>query len=69
MFSELVCLDTGADKDDALERYRDSGLYWIEDKVQNANLGATLGLNSILIEHSHNKDSEILEELDKTDKE
>jgi FMN phosphatase YigB (HAD superfamily) len=61
VFSELVCLDTGADKDDALERYRDSGLYWIEDKVQNANLGATLGLNSILIEHSHNKDSEILD--------
>jgi hypothetical protein len=61
VFSELVCLDTGADKDDALERYRDSGLYWIEDKVQNANLGATLGLNSILIEHSHNKDSETLD--------
>jgi hypothetical protein len=59
VFTEIVCLDTGADKDDALEKYRDSGLYWIEDKTTNANLGATLGLKSILIDHVHNKDSKI----------
>ena len=56
VFTEIVCLDTGADKDEALEKYKDSGLYWIEDKTQNANLGQTLGLNSILIDHSHNKE-------------
>ena len=54
--SELVCLDTGADKDDALEQYRDSGLYWLEDKTSNAKLGADLGLNSVLITHAHNAD-------------
>ena len=56
VFTEIVCLDTGADKDEALEKYKDSGLYWIEDKTQNANLGQTLGLKSILIDHSHNKE-------------
>ena len=59
VFTELVCLDTGADKDEALEKYRDSGLYWIEDKTQNANLGQTLGLKSILIDHVHNKEDEV----------
>lgn len=55
-FDRVVCLDTGADKDDALEEYRDSGCYWIEDKVENAELGLSLGLNSILMAHGHNAD-------------
>jgi hypothetical protein len=55
-FVDLVCLDTGADKDRALEPYRDSGLWWIEDKSENAVLGADLGLRSILIDHSYNRD-------------
>jgi len=55
VFEEVICLDTGADKDDALEPYKDSGLYWIEDKTANANLGAKLGLKSLLINHTHNE--------------
>ena len=50
----VICLDTGADKDEALEPYRDSGLWWIEDKPQNADVGHKLGLKSILVEHGHN---------------
>jgi len=53
---DVICLDTGADKDEALEPYRDSGLLWIEDKYQNAEVGAKLGLNSIIVEHGHNMD-------------
>jgi hypothetical protein len=53
-FTKLVCLPTGSDKDDALEPYRDSGLYWIEDKVENAECGRALGLNSLIMEHGHN---------------
>ena len=34
-FSGYTFLDTGADKDDALDKYRDSGIAWIEDKVEN----------------------------------
>lgn len=50
----VVCLDTGADKDQALEPYRDSGMYWLEDKLENADAGHKLGLNSLLVEHGHN---------------
>jgi len=55
-FDDLICLETGGDKDAALEPYRDSGLWWIEDKWENAVLGADLGLRSILIDHPHNRD-------------
>lgn len=55
-WENLICLDTGADKDDALEPYKDSGMYWIEDKWENAVLGANLGLKTILIDHPHNSD-------------
>jgi hypothetical protein len=50
----VVCLDTGADKDEALAPYKDSGLFWLEDKPSNADCGHNLGLRSILIEHGHN---------------
>jgi len=51
---EVICLATGANKDEVLEKYRDSGLFWIEDKVENAIVGKELGLESILVEHEHN---------------
>ena len=57
-FEKFVFLDTGADKDEALEKYKDSGLYWIEDKPANADLGHTLGLKSILVHHDHNEHHE-----------
>jgi beta-phosphoglucomutase-like phosphatase (HAD superfamily) len=50
----VICLDTGADKDQALEPYKDSGMFWIEDKPENADVGHALGLRSILVEHGHN---------------
>lgn len=53
-FPKIICLDTGAPKDAALYQYRDTGCYWCEDKVENAELGASLGLNSLLMEHGHN---------------
>jgi len=54
-FEKFVFLDTGADKDEALEPYSYSGLPWIEDKLENAQLGLDIyGLDSILVEHGHN---------------
>ena len=50
----VICLDTGADKQEALEQYRDSGLLWVEDKIENARLGLEMGLESILMEHRFN---------------
>ena len=54
VFEKVTCIGTGADKDEALEPYRGSGLLWVEDKIENAELGNRLGLNSVLIEHGHN---------------
>jgi FMN phosphatase YigB (HAD superfamily) len=53
-FERIVCLETGADKNYALEPYRDSGCWWFEDKPENADLGHDLGLRSVLMEHGHN---------------
>lgn len=53
-FEKIICLDTGADKDEALLPYKDTGCFWVEDKEENAVLGSTLGLNAILVAHGHN---------------
>ena len=53
-FERIVCLDTGADKHEALEEYEGTGLVWIEDKPENAECGYRYGLNPLLIEHGHN---------------
>lgn len=58
VFDFVQCLDTGADKDEALAPWKDSGLFWLEDKPENAALGAELGLQSIIIKHHHNSDFE-----------
>jgi len=54
VFERYVFLDTGADKDEALEPYKNSECIWVEDKPENADLGASLGLDAILMAHSHN---------------
>jgi len=55
-FERYVYLDTGADKDEALAPYKDSGCVWVEDKPENVDLGIELGLDGYLIKHEHNKD-------------
>ena len=58
-FPVLECLDTGADKEEALEKYRDTGYYWIEDKFSNAVAGQAVGMHPILIEHGWNMQEDI----------
>ena len=53
---KVICLGTGDDKDEALAPYKDSGMFWLEDKVENAIVGRDLGLKAILMEHHHNMD-------------
>lgn len=55
-FEKFIFLDTGADKDEALAPYRDSGYYWVEDKIVNAEVGHAMGLKSLLLEHGHSID-------------
>lgn len=54
VFEEIICLETGADKDEALLPYKNSECYWVEDKIKNAEVGFNLGLKSIIVEHGHN---------------
>ena len=53
-FERVTCLETGADKNYALEEYANSGCWWVEDKPENAEVGLDMGLRSILMEHGHN---------------
>lgn len=53
-FKELICLGTGADKDKILQRFEGSNLWWIEDKVENAQAGANVGLRPLVMEHGYN---------------
>lgn len=54
-FERLTCLDTGADKKEALLEYEGSGCFFVEDNVNNAEIGAELGLNPIVIAHGYNE--------------
>lgn len=54
VFEKYIYLDTGAEKDEVLKIYKDTECFWIEDKVENVDLGINLGLNSILMEHDYN---------------
>lgn len=53
-FEKYTYLDCGADKDEALEEYKDTGCYWVEDKPANCEAGKKVGLNSIIMSHTHN---------------
>ena len=57
---EIICLGCGADKNFALEPYRDSNMLWIEDKEENAELGWELGLDAILVLHEHNRENDVV---------
>jgi len=54
-FEKYVYLDTGADKNEVLEVYKDTDCWWIEDKPENAYVGKELGLNPLLMAHGFNE--------------
>jgi len=56
VFDKFVYLDCGADKDEALAKYENTGCWWIEDKPDNARVGKYFGLNPLLMSHEHNAD-------------
>ena len=54
VFEQIVCLDTGADKHEALSKIPE-GTFWIEDKPANAELGHDMGLVALLLDLPHNQ--------------
>lgn len=53
---ELDCVDHNYEKQEHLEKYRDSGLFWIEDHYENYDFGVKMGLKSILMDQPWNKE-------------
>lgn len=54
-FEDYIYLDCGADKDEVLAPYSGTDCIWVEDKPENAAVGKELGLDAILMDHSHNR--------------
>lgn len=52
---ELYVLPLHGDKGVELVKYKDSGLFWIEDKPSNAVLGYQYGLRPLLMSTFHNQ--------------
>ena len=52
---ELYVLPLHGDKGVELVKYKDSGLFWIEDKPSNAVLGYQYGLRPLLMSTAHNR--------------
>lgn len=60
VFTRLVCLETGAGKEETLAEYAGSGLFWIEDMISNADAGRDQGLRPILVDHYYNRSKDTL---------
>jgi len=54
IFDEINCIKMGSSKDKELQRWEDSGYFWIEDHMRQAEAGHEVGLRSILISQSYN---------------
>jgi phosphoglycolate phosphatase-like HAD superfamily hydrolase len=59
VFEFFVHLPTGSDKDEALDPYRGTNLWWVEDKAENALAGRDRGLRSLLMHHEFNADDQL----------
>jgi uncharacterized HAD superfamily protein len=54
VFENFFILDTGEDKDSALAEFHGTGLWWVEDKPENALLGLEYGLRPLLMDQKYN---------------
>lgn len=54
VFDEINCIETGANKASILTNWLDSGYFWIEDHMRQAEAGHEAGLKTVLIDHPYN---------------
>ena len=59
VFAGFTYLPTGADKDEALTAWKDTGYFWVEDKIANCVAGEAQGLRPILIDHEYNRNIDV----------
>jgi FMN phosphatase YigB (HAD superfamily) len=56
VFEDFVFLETGSGKVEALSKFKNTNNIWIEDKPENALVGADMGLVALLLDLPHNKE-------------
>jgi len=59
IFVGFTYLPTGADKDEALAAWKDTGYFWVEDNIANCIAGEAQGLRPILIDHDYNRNIDV----------
>jgi hypothetical protein len=60
VFIKHTIIGCGEDKTRSLDPYMDSGCFWLEDKPKNADVGRSLGLQSLLVAHHYNSEDELV---------
>lgn len=53
-FIDLECIDINESKQPYLNQFKDTGFTWIEDNMQNAQMGVDVGLDVLLMDHPYN---------------
>lgn len=56
VFEFVWCIQCMGDKTEYLRKFENSQMYWIEDRIDNAEIGASLGLRSILLKNEDTAD-------------
>jgi len=54
IFDEINCIEMGASKAHILKNWADTGYFWIEDHMRQAEAGYEVGLKTVLISHPYN---------------
>jgi len=54
VFKEINCIEMGASKAHILKNWQDTGYFWIEDHMRQAEAGYEAGLRTVLISHPYN---------------
>jgi beta-phosphoglucomutase-like phosphatase (HAD superfamily) len=54
VFEDIHCIEQGASKASILMNWADTGYFWIEDHMRQAEAGYEAGLRTILINHPYN---------------
>lgn len=54
VFDEIRCIEQGASKAATLLEWADTGYFWIEDHMRQAEAGHEAGLKTVLINHPYN---------------
>lgn len=53
-FGTMIFLSAGETKDEILKKFKDTNLWYIDDRIYNINVASNQGLKSLLMQHDYN---------------